>query len=147
MFDIRHRIGIAVPQAQVHRALATTEGVASWWTHDTHGDAGEGGKLLLQFGGPERRLVLEVVEVAADRITWSCLEGPDEWLGTTFTFELSRAEDETVVLFTHGGWRESVPFLAHCTTKWGYFLLGMKAELEHGQGTPFPGDLQISSWG
>jgi uncharacterized protein YndB with AHSA1/START domain len=147
MTDIRHRLGIYAPQEQVHHALATTEGVASWWTRDTTGDATEGGKLLLNFGGPDRRLVLEVVDVTPDRIEWRCLEGPDEWLVTTFTFELTRQGDETVLLFTHGGWSESVPFQAHCSTKWAFFLLGMKSLLEGGEATPFPGELQISSWG
>ena len=44
-------------------------------------------------------------------------------------------------------WREPVDFMFHCSTKWAYFLLGLKASLEGGKGTPFPGDLQISSWG
>ncbi len=147
MVDIRHRIGITAPQQQVHEALATTEGVASWWTRDAQGDATEGGKLELYFGRPERGLVLEVVEVSADRVRWRCLEGPDEWLGTTFTFELSHADGETVVLFTHAGWREAVPFLAACSTKWAYFLLGLKSGLEGGEATPYPGDLHISRWG
>ena len=55
--------------------------------------------------------------------------------------------DETVLDFTQGGWAEPVPFQAHCTTKWGLFLLGMKSLLEGGQATPYPGELQISSWG
>jgi hypothetical protein len=143
--DIRHRIGIYAPQEEVHRALATTEGVASWWTRGTTGDATEGGKLLLSFG--ERGdLVLEVVEDALDRVEWRCLEGPDEWLVTSFAFELDQQGDETVVLFTQGGWAEPVPFQAHCTTKWGQFLLGMKSLLEGGQATPYPGEPQISSW-
>jgi hypothetical protein len=44
-------------------------------------------------------------------------------------------------------WREPVEFMGHCSTKWGYFLLGLKSSLEGGEGTPYPGDLQISSWG
>ena len=147
MIAIRHRIGVNVPQHQVHRAFATVAGVASWWTHDVTGDDTVGGKLLLYFGRPEPRLVLEVVELTDDRVGWRCLEGPDEWVGTTFTFALSHADGETTVLFTHDGWREAVPFLAHCSTKWAYFLLGVKAMFEGGQATPFPGDLKISSWG
>jgi len=79
MIDIRHRIGIREPQERVHQALATADGVASWWTGDVRGDA--------------------------------------------------------------------VPFEAHCSTKWAYFLLGLKSLLEGGQATPYPGDLKISSWG
>jgi uncharacterized protein YndB with AHSA1/START domain len=147
MTHITHRIGIAAPQQHVHRALATTDGVASWWTRDAAGDAAEGGKLLLYFGGREPRVVIEVVEVSADRVVWRCLDGPAEWLDTTITFALDHHDDETVVAFTHDGWREAVPFQAHCSTKWAYFLLGLKAMLEGGDATPFPGDLQISSWG
>jgi len=147
VIEIRHRIGINAPQDRVHQALATTDGVASWWTHDAQGDATEGGKLELSFGGPDRSITLAVEQVTADRIEWRCLAGPDEWIDTTFTFDLEHEGGETVVMFTNTGWREVVPFLGHCTTKWAYFLLGMKSLLEDGQGTPFPGDLHISSWG
>jgi hypothetical protein len=57
-----------------------------------------------------------------------------------------QAGEETVVRFAQA-WREPVDFTGHCSTKWGYFLLGMKASLEGGKGTPYPGELQISSWG
>jgi len=147
MIAIRHRIGIDAPQSQVQQALATTAGVASWWTDDLVGDDTVGGKLQFYFGRPEPRLVVEVMDVSDDRVGWRCLEGPDEWVGTTITFELSEADGETVVIFTHDGWREAVPFLGHCSTKWAYFLLGMKAMFEGGRATPFPGDLKISSWG
>jgi hypothetical protein len=52
-----------------------------------------------------------------------------------------------VVLFTHAGWREPVEFMHHCSTKWAYFLLGLKAGLEGGPATPYPEDMAISSWG
>jgi hypothetical protein len=35
----------------------------------------------------------------------------------------------------------------HCSTKWAYFLLGLKAGLEGGAATPYPDDMKISSWG
>src|SRR5512146_122521 len=135
MIAIRHRIGINGPQHQVQQAFATVAGVASWWTDDVTGDDAVGGKLLLYFGRPEPRLVLEVVEVRDDRVGWRCVDGPDEWVDTTFTFELSHADGETAVLFTHDGWREAVPFLSHCSTKWAYFLLGVKAMFEGGRAT------------
>src|SRR5215204_3654452 len=57
---IRHRVGIEAPLATVHEALTTTAGIASWWTRDTAGDAGVGGTVDLHFGGPDRRIVVEV---------------------------------------------------------------------------------------
>ena len=147
MIDIRHRIGIEAPQDQVHGALATRDGIASWWSRDAEGDASEGGKLVFSFGRPDRRLELEVLQVTAERIQWRCLYGPDEWLDTTITFELHEQNGETAVLFTHAGWRDAVPFEAHCSTKWAYFLIGLKLLLEGGEASPSPGDLKISRWG
>jgi hypothetical protein len=91
--------------------------------------------------------VLEVVEVTPDRISWRGIDGgPEEWVDTSMTFELTEEDDETVVLFTHGGWREPVPFQAHCSTKWASYLLSLKAQLEGGGATPFPRDIKISGW-
>jgi uncharacterized protein YndB with AHSA1/START domain len=145
--QIRHRIGMDVPQEQVHRALATTEGLASWWTSDTTGDAGEGGTLTFTFGAPDRVIVFEVLDVARDRIVWRGLPGgPPEWVDTTVTFELARDGEETVLVFTHAGWREPGWFQAHCSTKWATYLVSLKALVDTGQGAPFPGDVRISSW-
>jgi len=161
---IRHRIGTTAPQAQVHAALATVDGLASWWTRDTTGDASEGGTLVFGFGSapsgtevptdarhggdtPERQILFEVVAVTADRIEWRGLPGgPDEWVDTRVVFELTREGDETVILFTHADWREPVPFQAHCSTKWASYLLSLKALLDGDSGRPFPHDLHISSW-
>ena len=82
-----------------------------------------------------------------DAWRWRCVEGPDEWKGTTITFELKTSGDETTVLFTHAGWSEPVEFMQHCSTKWGYFLLGLKSGFEDGKATPWPNDLPVSSWG
>jgi Activator of Hsp90 ATPase homolog 1-like protein len=143
---IRHRVGIEAPQAQVLAKLSTTEGLATWWTRDAAGDAGLGGELRFFFGAPEPRVVMKVVEATDRRVVWRVTAGPDEWVDGTVTFDLEQSEDETVLQFTQS-WREPVDFMSHCSTKWAYFLLGLKASLEGGKGTPWPGDLQISSWG
>lgn len=143
---IRHRIGIHAPQTQVHGALATIDGLSSWWTTDTSGDPEVGGKLTFTFGSPDRSATFEVLEVTPDRVAWRGVAGPDEWTDTTVTFELSRDEDETIVLFTHDGWREAVPFMGHCTTKWATFLLGLKSLLEGGRSVSYPDEIKISAW-
>lgn len=145
---IRHRIGTPAPQAAVHAALATVDGLASWWTTDTTGDAATGGTLVFTFGETtDRRIVFEVVAATPDRIEWRGLPGgPDEWVDTRVTFDLRREGDETVIVFAHADWRDASPFQAHCSTKWGSYLLSLKAVLDGGTGQPFPGDVHISSW-
>lgn len=34
-----------------------------------------------------------------------------------------------------------------CSTKWGYFLLGLKLSLRGSKAAPYPRDAHISSWG
>lgn len=154
MSDIRHRIGIRAPRGRVHEALTTTAGIGSWWIRDTTGDAGPGGTIHLDFGpapdgsvDPQRRMAFDVLDATAERVEWRCTQGPAEWQATTFTFDLcDGGDDETVVLFAQAGWPDADQFRAHCTTKWGSYLLGMKALLEGGVAHPSPDDPKVSTW-
>ena len=146
MYEIRHRVGINAPRTQVLDKLTTIDGLASWWTRDTRGDAGEGGDVAFYFRGTEPGAVMHVAKATDDHVEWQCVAGPDEWTGNAITFDLEENGAETVVKFAHA-WREPIEFTAHCSTKWAFFLLGLKASLEGGDATPFPGELQISTWG
>jgi uncharacterized protein YndB with AHSA1/START domain len=147
MADIRHRVGIAAPQARLYEALTTKEGLSSWWTR-VEGDTQLGGTLRFFFGDPNPAAVMEIVVAdPPQRVEWRCVGGADEWVGTTLTFDLKSEEGETVLLFTHADWREPVEFMHHCSTKWAYFLLGLKTWLEGGQAVAWPNDAPISGWG
>jgi uncharacterized protein YndB with AHSA1/START domain len=143
--SIRHRVGIEAPASRVHEAITTNDGVASWWTRDTAGDAKQGGTIDLHFGGPDMRIVLAVDEVAPERVVWRGLPGgPEEWVGTTMTFDLEEQDGETVILFTHAGWREPVPFQAHCSLKWAVYLMSLKSLVEGRPASAFPNDVKVS---
>ena len=34
----------------------------------------------------------------------------------------------------------------HCSTKWASYLIGLKQDVETGDGRPFPHDLRLSGW-
>src|SRR6478672_2947138 len=138
MSAIRHRVGINAPARTVYDAFATPEGITKWWTRDVEGDSRPGGKLAFSFGGPEPAAIVRIDELTpAKAIRWTCIEGPDEWKDTTITFELDTDGEETAVRFTHAGWREPVDFMHHCSTRWAYFLIGLKSGLEGGTATPW----------
>jgi uncharacterized protein YndB with AHSA1/START domain len=148
MYAIRHRVGIHAPIEHVYDALATREGTAQWWTRDVRGSATIGGELAFRFGRPEPSATMEVVQLApCTRVVWRCVQGHDEWVGTTVTFELTSDPDETTVLFTHDGWREPVEFMHHCSTAWAYYLFSLRAALEGGTPTPWPDRVKVSNWG
>jgi uncharacterized protein YndB with AHSA1/START domain len=146
MVDILHRVGITSSPDEVYTALTTIEGLAGWWARDTTGDGDVGGIIALRFGpGGFDLKVLE--QVPGKRVRWEVVDGPAEWIGTQINFELSQAREFTIVLFEHRGWAEPVEFMYHCSTKWAYFLLGLKAGQEGRQYTPYPDDMKVSSWG
>src|SRR5262245_46935242 len=107
MAEIRHRVGITAPPSAVYERLATKAGLISWWTEDVRGRSAPGDKLTFTFGSPERSVTMEVLELTPDeRVAWRCVEGPEQWVDGLFTFDVRPAGDETVLLFTHEGWRE-----------------------------------------
>ena len=147
MVDILHRIGVenSSPEA-VYDALATIEGLSRWWASDTSGTPGEvGGVVRFRFApGGFDMAVRELVPGKAVR--WEVVDGPEEWVGTEVSFDISQSDAFTIVLFKHEGWREPVEFMYHCSTKWGTFLMSLKQLLETGKGAPEPHDVQISDW-
>ena len=151
MADILHRIGIKAPLSKVYQAVSTIEGLASWWTEETKGDAGKGGKITFTFTSPSGEIVgemvMEVTKLAAPHtVAWICLDGPPDWIGTKFTFELSEQDGQTILIFGHRDWAEATESLAHCSMKWAVFLLSLKDYVQTGKGRPSPGDLKIDNW-
>ena len=145
MPDIRHRVVISAPPAKVYDAVATKEGISEWWTRDgVKGDSAEGAKLEFYFGQPDPAAVMEVTALEPGKaVSWHCVEGESEWVGTDLRFELTPNDAGTVVLFTHADWRNPTDFMAHCSARWAYFLLSLKGYAEGGHGTPFPEDLKF----
>jgi 2-polyprenyl-6-methoxyphenol hydroxylase-like FAD-dependent oxidoreductase len=135
--SIRHRVGIRATAAEVREAVATATGVAGWWTDEVRQPSPD--SFAVYFGRPDPAAVMRV-RGEEGRVVWDCLRGPAEWVDTTLTFELKPSADETVVLFTHAGWRAPVEFMHHCSTRWGYFLLSLKRSLETGVSNAYPND-------
>jgi uncharacterized protein YndB with AHSA1/START domain len=151
MPDIIHRIGIKSSATQVYKAISTIEGLANWWTEEVEGDEKVGGRIAFTFrtetGDIKGKMVMEVQELGPDKtVTWRCVDGPDEWMGTEITFNLSEQDGQIIIIFGHRNWREAIEFMAHCSTKWAVFLLSLREYVETGKGKPSPHDLKIDNW-
>jgi uncharacterized protein YndB with AHSA1/START domain len=149
MVDIVHRIGATATPEEVYAALTTIDGLAGWWTEDTTGVAAVGGTIRFRFAGaPEPGgFDMRVLEATpSQRVLWEVVAGPEEWIGTQVGFELAQEDGFTIVMFRHSGWREVVPFMYHCSTKWATFLMSLKDLVEDGKGQPAPNDVRISNW-
>jgi len=58
-------------------------------------------------------------------------------------FLLEETETQIFVNFSHYNWKQSDDFLAHCSTKWGVFMMSMKSCIETGRGQAYPDDVHI----
>jgi len=137
MPNIVHRIGMehAIPE-QAYKAVATREGLASWWTKKVTGEPKVGNVLQFRFetGGPD----FEVLKLTyPTRVRWKCVAGLDQWIDTRVYFDIVHEDGETVLLFKHCGRHEEMEFMHHFSTSWAFFLIGLKSLFEGGEGRPF----------
>ena len=146
MVDILHKVGIRASAADTYQALTTIDGLAGWWTDDTHGETAVGDVIAFRFG-TGGGFDMKIVDLQPDvRVVWEVVDGPEEWLGTVISFDLLPDEGYTIVMFRHAGWAAPVPFMHHCSTKWGVFLMSLKSWLETGTGAAYPNDQKIDRW-
>jgi len=143
MAEIRHRVGIDGSAADIYHLLTTDSGLCRWWTTDTSGAGAIGSIIYFRFGDDGPRF--EVIELVPNqRVRWRHHgEMPGAWMGTEILFELERDDKQTIVNFGHYNWQHADEFLAHCSTKWGIFMMSLKSCIETGVGQPYPDDVQI----
>jgi uncharacterized protein YndB with AHSA1/START domain len=148
MPDILHRISIDAPRERVHDLIASTDGIARWWTgHPLGGEHTVGSRFSVHFGEPEKpAAVMEVLADTPDQVVWQVTDGPDTWIDTRITFALRpAARAGTTLLFTHAGWQEPSEFMSGCSTNWGAYLTSLKTGSESGAFGAYPAG-EISRW-
>jgi uncharacterized protein YndB with AHSA1/START domain len=106
----RIEIDLAAPPYAVYAAIATADGVRSWWTDGSFAEE-VGGVGRLAFGNGWTELRIE--KLVADReVEWSCVgqdiahfDPTDEWVGTTIGFRLDPLDhgERTHLAFVHRG--------------------------------------------
>jgi hypothetical protein len=84
MPDILHRITIDAAREDIHDLVATTGGIARWWTgRPLDGDSSVGGRFGIYFGDADTpAAVMQTESDTADEVVWRVVEGPDAWINT-----------------------------------------------------------------
>ena len=127
MPDIQHAIQIAAKPETIYGLIATATGLGQWWATDI---AESGGGVQLGFFNRSTvyRLTLQVGEPPV-HAEWMCETG-DEWSGTRIIFGLEARGSETLLRFTHRGWRSETDYFISCNTTWGELMYRLKAAAE-----------------
>jgi uncharacterized protein YndB with AHSA1/START domain len=135
MARIAHLVRIRATPEEIFRRVATTAGIAEWFTVASSPDYVEGGTLELRFG--EERVSFAITELTEpSRIVWHCTSRENSWFDTDIVFELVAQGDRTLVRFDHRGWPEVSDRFRDCSMSWAYFLESLRTLLEEGRGTP-----------
>ena len=142
MADILHRIQIKSSPDKIYQAVTTAAGLSKWWTKDVKTNPKVNTIAEFGFGSLITKMRIDKL-VSNQRVEWTCIDGPDEWIGTYLFFDLSAESENTIVRFGQKNWKEASDFYSHCSCKWSYFLHSLKSLVENGQGTPFPDDTKI----
>jgi hypothetical protein len=139
MAKILLRFPAAGEAGAAYGAISTQEGVRGWWSEKTEGPEGMGSTMKVSFPDAPISFHFEVAEdIPSKSVTWHCLAGPPEWVGTDIAFHIEPGEGGGInVLFVHDGWattEESFPFIAY---SWAQILPRLKLLIEKGERDPF----------
>lgn len=137
MAEIAHEIKIKAPRDRVFNALTTLEGLTSWHTTRTQGNARVG--EVLQFesaGNPPFRWEITRLD-PPKHLEWKCVEGPGDSVGTKVSFDLTdTADGRTLVELAHSGWPGTHGNYRKCNTLWGILLHHLRVHAETGKRGP-----------
>jgi hypothetical protein len=135
-YHILMQFDIDAGQEVVREALATEEGVKSWWS--TRAEGPSDGRLRVSFPDVPQPFEFDVAE-DGDRIEWTTGGFPPWWAGTTIRFDLAENPDGpgTRLLFSHRDYEPDNPVIPIVTPAWAQILLRLKGYAETGTAQPF----------
>lgn len=139
--SISLKTDIAASAAKVSDALASGDGLASFWTSDSAAEPRVGSVARFGFGSAE--LLMRVDELSDERVAWTCMSDfpmePYRWRGTRVTWDLASDDHgHTILQFQHGNWPDDLAQtdLASTAYTWSRVVTALKEYSE--TGTPQP---------
>jgi uncharacterized protein YndB with AHSA1/START domain len=138
MPDILHELPIKTGAEALLDAITTAPGLAAFWTDQTEATPEQGSVATFGFG-PNRETVFEmrVDTIAADRVEWTCVGGPDEWVGTKLGWFLHPNADGTMLRFEHRDWKRDDGAVASCCYTWAMILDRLNDYVVDGRVNPY----------
>ncbi len=122
-YAIRAQFESEFPAADYTSWLRTSEGIAGWWSDSVTGSATEVGDVF-HVAFPTTPVTFDVrVNATGDGVVeWSIDESPPWWRGTTIRFDLTDADQGSMLMFTHDGFEPDDPIIPVITPAWVRFL-------------------------
>lgn len=128
---------IAAAPDRVYTALTSAQEITGWWA-TAAGDADQGGRLHLTFGGDTSLDLTVVTAIAPHTVRWlvtDCDVLPD-WANTEPGFSVTAADEACDLRLDHIGLRPQLECYDRCSADWVHFLHSLRAFVETGHGFP-----------
>jgi uncharacterized protein YndB with AHSA1/START domain len=139
--DYTAELTLAAPAARVFSAIATSDGLASWWTPIVSGSLAPGTRFELGFPGSATTIELRVERARPPvLVEWTCLRHSEhrEWRGTILEFRLSERELGTTSLsFRHAGLERRLRCYGDTERDWERVLTELQETVETDGAPPF----------
>jgi uncharacterized protein YndB with AHSA1/START domain len=135
---IIHALVIHASKQTVYEAITTQKGLSSWWTTDVKARAQEQSTIEFRFHDPFHPDMKITKLREAEKVEWECVAGADEWIGSTFVFELTKQDGDTQLKFVQK-YEKKITDEAYgiYNFNWGYYLQSLKDFCESGSGKPY----------
>lgn len=133
MTTIDHEIKIEASPEAVEKALSNLNDLKAWHTARIEGKPGG----VLSFEGTDKPVFEWKISVDHRSITWECMEGPGDSIGSKAIYSLSETDDgKTLVELQHTSWPDQEGNYRKCNTLWGILLHHLKTYVETGKRAP-----------
>ena len=139
-YAIRMQFDIDADTDAVLDALATEQGVASWWSDATSGSPGQhGGEFRVSFPDVPQPFEFAVRRDGEHALAWDTQLFPPWWAGTTIGWDVGDNPEGpgTRLQFVHGGYEPDNPVIPIVTPAWAQIILRLKRYAETGSPNPF----------
>jgi uncharacterized protein YndB with AHSA1/START domain len=136
---LMHLVTINADANRIFDALSTSNGLASFWTADSHAEPKVGSTARFGFHGPVLQMKVDELK-PGKRVRWSTLGGFPEWKSTFVEWDIKPGKDgANDVLFNHAGWPADLPpaDLASVNYSWGRIVGRLKDYAESGKPDPY----------
>jgi uncharacterized protein YndB with AHSA1/START domain len=141
--DYTAELMVAAPPARVFSAIATPDGLASWWTPIVTGTLAPGTRFELDLPASGSTIELRVERARPPAVVeWTCLghSGHPEWKGTTLEFRLSEGlPGGTALSFRHAGLEQGLRCFDASRSDWERMLTDLRETVEADAPPPLAG--------
>ncbi len=138
--SITHEFSTAATAKAAYDAVATSNGIKSWWAKVGTVAAAVGGATELRFDKGGRIAVMKFRVDVLDpnrMVRWTCSENANPvWPNTTLTWTIRNSGDHRVVSFAHEGFTQGGPPYDMTVDGWKPFNASLESYLSGSGGTP-----------